>query len=338
MYNITTANEKKAVEAFFSTTNIFCTLTYVCNAFCKKCSTRYHRFKNQYISYEQLNNILNLLTTYNYKGTVNLGGGESLTFSNLDYFVKTLLNKNSELKIRILTNGLLLNEKLPDYFFDKRIQWGITLDGFYNKDLSNLQSGIDLEIIKNNIEKLCKKGFADRFYLNYTLNNQNFSSLKNYIDFANTNGVKELYLTEMKIYYGFEELDKYRFDDNKEEELRILENYAKSLNFSYVRFSLTKSAKEFHKCYNHNHIYPLVDIDGTISFCYGREGSTLGNINNLETIVKWFNLSESLSKKDLAAQKWCSKCSTKYDNKDYKYLPKNIFTNLGNNGKDEKKS
>lgn len=327
---------KNAVDIFFSCKNLFITLTYSCNVFCEKCLTRYHKFKNKSMDLETLNKIIDLIIKNNYRGIINIGSGEALTYKYIDYFISKLLNSNDNLKFRILSNGVLLNAALPKHFFDNRIIWGVTLDGFVNNDLINLQKGVDLELVKNNICKLAQNGYSKNLYLNYTLNNQNFHSLKNFIDFANACMIKEIYVTEMKIFEGFEYLDKFRFDTNKNNELLQLEEYAKSLNFSKVYFATLLNSNQFDKCYCKNHVFPIIDLDGSLSFCYGHEDRIIGNIFEIETIEKWFKLYNSLYSNSDIGTKYCYDCSTKYYGDDYLSVPKKIYTYL-NQGINENK-
>ncbi|MEI0446634.1 hypothetical protein R4J03_06195 [Brachyspira intermedia] len=322
--------QKEALETFFSSKNIFITLTHYCNAFCQKCLTRYHKFRNQSITYEMLNCISDFIIKHDYNGTINIGSGEALTYKYLGDFVNKILTKNRNTKFRILTNGILLNKNLDNYYFDKRITWGVTFDGFTNDDLTDLQSGVDIEIVKKNISDLCQAGYNENIYLNYTLNKQNFKSLKEFIDFASKNNVRELYVTEMKIFCGFEKLEKFRFDSSKSSELFELEKYAKSLNFYKVYFATLFSSKPFDKCYNVEHVYPIIDIDGSLSFCYGQEDKILGNVFDNETIVKWYKLYLSLKDHTDAGKKWCTNCSTKYDGSPYLKVPLDVYTYLKN--------
>lgn len=140
--------EKEAISTFFSSKNIFITLTYYCNAFCQKCLTRYHKFRNQSISYEMLNDISEFIIKYDYNGIINIGSGEALTYEFLGEFVNRILNKNTNTRFRILTNGMLFNKDLDNYYFNNRITWGVTFDGFVNDDLTDLQKGVDIETVK----------------------------------------------------------------------------------------------------------------------------------------------------------------------------------------------
>ena len=143
---------------FFAQKNIFVVLTYKCNAFCQKCITRYNRFRNQSMSVEDSRRLANWFIDNNYSGTINMGSGESLLYEELPDFVEKILTGLPNVSFRILSNGKLFTSRLPAILFSPRVNWGITLDGFCNSDLDNLQQGIDIEVIKENIASVCSAG------------------------------------------------------------------------------------------------------------------------------------------------------------------------------------
>jgi hypothetical protein len=217
---------------------------------------------------------------------------------------------------------MLVSSDLPEIFFSPNITLGLTLDGFYNKDLIDLQKGVDLEIVKKNIESVCKAGNAQRCYLNYTLNNQNVNSLKEFIDFAAKNSIPEIYTTEMKIYEKFKHLDKFRLTEENKDLVANLEQYAKSLNFKTVSFDTVKPAHTRDKCFrNKGGVSPIIDLDGSVAFCYGQEDKFVGNIFDEKTIIKWALLKESLIHNDAQAETWCERCYSKKNHDEYISVP-----------------
>lgn len=315
-------SEGSIFSNFFSSKNLFIALTYRCNAFCEKCITRYNRFKNQSMSKDNCEKLINLLIENNYTGTINLGSGESLTYEFLPYFVESLLNALPEVKFRILSNGMLFSSQLPESFFSSRILWGITLDGFFNSELQNLQKGVDVEIVKENITSVCEAGFSKNLYLNYTMNNQNVKSLKEYIDFAAKLHIPKLFTTEIKIYEGFKHLDKYRLSKNDKSFIKKMKNYAQSLNFKYAYFDTAENEFCRKECFNHQgYVSPIIDMDCSVAFCYGQEDKLLGNIFEEETFMKWNSLYGKLKSNDNVAENWCKKCSSLKDENDYFSVP-----------------
>ena len=315
-------NVQAAYDEFFSSRNIFVVLTYKCNAFCQKCITRYNRFQNQSMTEENCSKLANLFVNHNFSGTINLGSGESFTYPALPKFVGFLLNNLPSVRFRILSNGMLVSSNLPKFFFSPNITLGLTLDGFYNKDLINLQKGVDLDIVKKNIASVCDAGNAQRFYLNYTLNNQNVNSLKEFIDFAAENNIPEIYTTEMKIYDKFKHLDKFRLTKENKELVTVLEQYAKSLNFKKVFFDTVTPAHIRDKCYRKKGgVSPIIDLDGSVAFCYGQEDKFVGNIFDEKTIIKWALLKESLIHNADQAEAWCERCYSKKNHDEYISVP-----------------
>ena len=314
-----------AAEAFFSSKQLFIALTYRCNAFCEKCITRYNRFQNQSMTENNCHRLIQLLVDNNYSGAINLGSGESLTYDMLPFFVETLLEKLPKLRFRILTNGMLLTAKLPEFFFSPRITWGITLDGFDNSELNNLQKGVDINTVKNNIIEICNSGYSQNLYLNYTMNNQNIKSLKDYIDFASKMNIPRLFTTEMKIYEGFKHLDKYRLTEQDIEKIRELKKYADTLNFKTVYFDKVDSHKNRSKCFlREGLVSPIIDMDCSLAFCYGQEDKLLGNIFYKSTFEKWKRLIQNFKIDNKKADKWCERCFSHASNKQYFSVPKKI--------------
>lgn len=315
-------NTQTAYKNFFSSRNIFIVLTYKCNAFCEKCITRYNRFRNQSMTADNCRRIADLLVSNDYSGTINLGSGESFTYSLLPEFVEYLLNYLPLVRFRILSNGMLISPKIPEIFFSPRVTFGVTFDGFYNEDLLNLQRGVDIEIVKNNIRAVCSDGHSQNFYLNYTLNKQNLKSLKEFIDFAAELNIPQVYTTEMKIYEKFTHLDKYRLSELEKKYVADLEDYAKSLNFKEVSFDTVKPAHFRDKCFKKiGGVSPIIDLDGSVAFCYGQEDKFMGNIFDEKSILKWALLKDSLLRNENQAEKWCSHCYSKQDNNAYISVP-----------------
>ena len=277
---------------------------------------------NQSMSKDNCEKLINLLIENNYSGTINLGSGESLTYEFLPFFVDSLLNGLPEVKFRILSNGMLFSSKLSEFFFSSRVTWGITLDGFYNSELQNLQKGVDIEIVKDNIISVCEAGFSGNLYLNYTMNNQNVKSLKDYIDFASKLNIPKLFTTEIKIYEGFKHLDKYRLSENDKSFIKEMKKYAQLMNFKYAYFDTAENEFRRNKCFNHQgYVSPIIDMDCSVAFCYGQEDKLLGNIFEAETFMKWNSLYEKLKSNENAAENWCEKCSSLKDESDYFSVP-----------------
>ena len=308
--------------SIFHQKNIFVVLTYRCNAFCQKCITRYNRFRDQSMQNEDCVRLANLFVENHYAGTINMGSGESLLHSELPNFVDRILNGSPNVSFRILSNGKLFSFLLPKVLFDPRVNWGITLDGFCNADLVGLQQGVDIDVVKKNIESVCNAGFSGNLYLNYTLNRQNVNSLKAYIDFACGLGIPDLYVTEMKVFKKFENLDRYRISaKDREMAIEMLE-YAKTLPFRTVGSDLDRDLTLPRKCFKRKeNVSPIIDLNGMVTFCSGQEDAFIGNVFDPNTLSKWNDMFEKMISDAHASVKWCSRCFAKIDNDGYFSVP-----------------
>lgn len=291
----------------FRNKNIFIALTYQCNAFCKKCMTRYHINLHKTMSRKTLDNFLHLLKKNNFQGVVSVGSGEPLLYNDIEYFVQELLKINSSIRLRILTNGMALNKKLPVELFSGRCKIGVTFDAFYQESLAEVQKGVDIEQVKYNVSHLAQKYGGDCFYLNYTIYRNNINQLVPFCQFGLKNKINEIYATELKVFTGYE-LDlkdvSVICDDTLSTTIQkareLLEhNSVNSKGIDIFRSSYRSA------CYLRNLASPIVDVDGNVAFCSGREDMYVGNIEQ-ENISDLWN--DYMKKICCCNESWCSLC------------------------------
>ena len=300
--------------------NIFFTLTYQCNAFCEKCMTRKHVYNNYEISEEIINRFVLALSQNDYRGLISMGSGESLLSPYLVPFVQKLFRVNDDIKLRVLTNGVLLDcDQMDDILQGNRITWGITLDGFSQEELLKLQYGVDVELVKRNVEKWCNKKGPENLYLNYTLNAQNLDGVLPFVEWASELGIKDIYITELKIYKPYySKLAWAALDYQDEHTLRVVE---KLLADKRVVCSLKTNAKIRSNCWCIDRIMPIIDIDGSFSFCSGREDFVVGNILDDDAAQKWLAFSSEVKQRT----GWCKECHDRMDENGLYSFPKNKY-------------
>ena len=291
----------------FQNKNIFVALTYQCNAFCKKCMTRFHVNLHQTMNRETLDCFLNLLRKYDYKGIISVGTGEPLLYPDLDYFVQELFKINSSVQLRLLTNGMALSRQLPEELFSGRCKLGVTFDAFEQASLNGLQKGVDLETVKENVSRLSQKYDGSCFYLNYTIYQNNINQLLPFCEFGIKNGIHEIYATELKVFTGYEAELKEVAVIHDENLTSVIANARKFLEDNSIN---STGLDIFHPsrkaaCYLRNAASPIIDVDGSVSFCSGREDIYVGNIKD-ETIADiWQGYIKKVSN---PSEKWCSLC------------------------------
>lgn len=307
----------------FHNKNIFIALTYRCNAFCKKCMTRYHVNRNIEMSKENLNRFFELLKKNDFKGMISVGTGEPLLYSDIDYFVYNVLNVNDQVKLRLLTNGMLLSENNVSKLFSKRCKWGVTMDAFYQNTLDGLQVGVDIEKVKYNVTSVAKRYGGSQMYLNFTVYNDNIDEMLPFCKFAIKNGVRDVYFTELKIFSGYErELEAHRVvhDEHFKETVLLIKKFLIQNGISTSGINFDNKVQRL-KCYESNKASPIIDVDGRVTFCSGREDVFVGNILDDDIEEKWLDYCNRIS---CLNGKWCDLCfDHMLDNGSYR-LPRTI--------------
>ena len=307
----------------FSNKNIFIALTYKCNAFCKKCMTRYHINKSTEMDSEMLNRVLTLLKTRDYSGYVSVGTGEPLLYDKLDVFINSVLSINDVVRLRLLTNGMLLNESNAPLIFSERCKWGVTMDAFEQDTLTELQKGVDIEQVKRNVSNVAKKYGPEKLYLNFTVYQNNIEQILQFCKFAVENGINEVYLTELKLFTGYEkDLSAYKVIHDEHFEAVICEakEYlaAHDIDIRGINF---KNKQYRERCYNKCTASPVIDVDGSVSFCSGREDMYVGNIMESNIEDKWRNFAARLNATNST---WCTLCYDRMLTDETYRLPRTI--------------
>lgn len=291
----------------FQNKNVYIALTYKCNAKCQKCMTRNHVNRSYEMSRELIDIICSKLCEANYQGMISIGSGEPILYPHLEYFISNILSINDMIHLRFLTNGQAFTNELPAICFDNRCKWGVTMDGFVQSDLIGLQEGILIETVKQNIISIIEKYGSKCLYLNFTLNNQNYTSLIDYCKFAASLNISEIYVTELKIYEGYhDELNKYRLCRNETvyKTIHKAKTVLSDKGIPSVSFNLDLP-HEKSQCFLCNRASPIIDVNGTVAFCSGREDIYVGNIKDMDIEDRWRAFSVQLISKNIS---WCEHC------------------------------
>ena len=294
----------------FHNKNIFLALTYRCNAFCKKCMTRYHTNRNMELSPQLLDRIVDKLRAHQYEGLISVGSGEPLLYPHFSAFFSSVLSVNDAISLRILSNGKGFHAGLPAEYFTPRCKWGITMDAFTQEGLSGFQSGIEISQVKDNLAQVVQRYGPDGLYLNYTLHSRNYRELADFCRFAAELGIKEVYVTELKVYEGYEDrLRAYRLERTPEVQ-KALSHAAELLERSGISSSGIPVEEPAWRpaCFLRGKASPIIDVDGSVSFCAGREEVLIGNILDPDIETVWADLCQTLTAQPEA---WCRFCHAK---------------------------
>ena len=230
---------------------------------------------------------------------------------------------NADIKLRLLTNGMLLTNQNVSSVYNKRIKWGITFDAFTQNSLEGFQKGVIIEKVKENVVSFVKCYGGENLYLNFTITSKNISEVLPFCMFAIQNGINEIYLTELKVFSSYEkDLEDYALqnDYTLEREIDKVKEYLTSHNVSIDGINIGRK-NDRRKCYIKNISSPMIDVDGSVSFCSGREDEIIGNIFDKDIVVKWREYVKYIEDNNI---NWCEKCYDKKKQNGIYYLPNTI--------------
>ena len=286
--------------------NLFIALTYKCNAYCAKCMTRNHIHTGAEMDERTLDSIIDYLQTKDYRGLVSVGTGEPLLYPRLSSFIDQLFTINDDIHLRLLTNGMAMTATLPKSVFSSRSTIGVTFDAFNQRTLEGIQRGVDLDIVKQNVKDVVRLHGGDFIYLNYTLYKRNLGELLPFCQFAVENGIRKVYVTEIKIYEGYEnELGEERpqhdsrFFDTISEAKQLLKRHEISTH-GICRENFVQHVG----CFRNGTAAPVIDVDGAVSLCSGREDVHIGNICDSNIDEKYERFVAHIHDDN----KWCRLC------------------------------
>lgn len=303
---------------------IFLNLTTRCNLKCAKCWRSQVWGKGQDIERDVLDNFM--ANYSNYKGRIIVGSGENLICKYLEEFIDWV-NLN-EIDVTILTTALKFDKFLDKKkFFTKNIQWGVTMDGFQQNQVTSIQKGMNIERVKKNLNLIKSRYHDANFYINYTHTKLNLEDTLPLIDFSSTLNINKIYITQLKLFEGLDDSItkeiKNDFDcDHFKDVMRKAEKKSKK-NGIYFYAPLIQRSRECFDCEDKK-FSQIIDVNGDISFCYGRDDKIIGNIldENGESI--WHEHLNKLLDNPEIQNEWCSLChATKTNENGYFYIPKN---------------
>lgn len=273
------------------------TLTTRCNVRCKKC----YMPKDKEMAPRVLASSLKVLQPF--AGNVFVGAGENLVSQNLGVFLQWLGREDVLCRATILTNGLLLDPDVPLYYGPK-IKWGVTLDGMEQNEVAGLQLNMDIELVKSNIQKIKQSYPHQDMYLNYTLHRRNLGSLRAFLELAIDCRIREVYVTKLKVFESTDVdlLSQYDIDLTELKVVSFFHELQLMADAAGVTLKLPAASLHY-RC----KVEPMIDVEGHVSFCVGRETTFIGSIADPDLQEKWVRqlrwIVETNFKND-----WCDKC------------------------------
>ena len=171
-------------------------ITSACASECVKCYRRKIWGRGAPMSDDLFDNVMDGLYKYNQDCSILLGTGEPILEAAKVFRLIEWSNKTNN-SIHILTTGIpLIPKNIEILARAKNLTTQVTLDGFTEKDVENVQR-IKLLKVKENISQAATK---IKLIINYTLTNKNHQSLGDVITFAKKNRIRHIYVTPMMVY------------------------------------------------------------------------------------------------------------------------------------------
>lgn len=124
--------------------------------------------------------------------------------------------------------------------------------------------------------------------------------------------IRDLYITPLKVYKDFNTVKMlpYYIDINQENIKTYLLELCEYARVQGIRMVLPKSKEVFNHCFMINKTSPVIDIDGSVSFCSGKEHIKIGYIDEGNIIEKWQTINQKIRANDQEPS-WCKDCSNR---------------------------
>lgn len=110
-----------------------------CNQQCKYCFTDAGEALPNELNLTEIKNIISQGREMDIKQVVIVGGGEPLLHNDLKEIIDFILN--NKLKILLLTNGTLIDEKKAEYFYNRKVYLCVKLNAFENAQIHDYLVG-----------------------------------------------------------------------------------------------------------------------------------------------------------------------------------------------------
>lgn len=175
--------EKKKIDF----TSAFLHVTDVCNLHCRHCYATVYRRRQQNVSDRDFIRFLEMF--YSEGGTrLVLSGGEPLMHSHIRDFI----GLNPRAAIRILTNGILLDNDFASFIENKQVDIQVSLDGSSARVHDSIRGTGAFQAALKGIDVLKHHGLLDRTSISTTITETNLHDLPSLIQLTHSLGIKAI--------------------------------------------------------------------------------------------------------------------------------------------------
>lgn len=153
-------------------------ITHGCNLKCRHCIVNANEIVKNDVSLKNIINFLNKLKEYNV--SINFTGGEP--FFRKDFKEMLSYCKDNNIKVQIITNGLLLSDSYIDLIKNNNIHLGISIESFKKDNYEIIRGKNTFSRLINILEKLKTRGVNFDIYT--TINYYNLNELEDIFKYA----------------------------------------------------------------------------------------------------------------------------------------------------------
>lgn len=167
-------------------------LTNKCNLQCRHCYLAANNHSTSELSYSDIIRCIDQLSTRGIH-ILNFSGGEPLMHKDWRELCSYSINKGFE--VSIASNGTLITDEVASFIRDNGINVQISIDGACSTTNDKIRGDGSFRSTMSGIEKLISLGHNDKLMLSVTPMKENIDELKELIDLAIKNRLKQISFT-----------------------------------------------------------------------------------------------------------------------------------------------
>lgn len=170
---------------------VFFDITNFCNANCMYCFTDAKKMGTtslNELSYRDIEKLVDSLVKIGVQ-ELSIGGGEPF----LRDVCRVFNYVNAKMSLSVTTNGTIITDSIISNLAANNVRITVSVDSINQKVSNSIRSGIDVELVKHNIDKLLQNSTVrDNLSLRTTVTNYNIDYLTDIVDFCEKNKIPRL--------------------------------------------------------------------------------------------------------------------------------------------------
>lgn len=205
---------------------LYCVVTSLCNIKCIMCQIIKQKWELPERAISEINDLMPYLEIVKWQG------GEVFLYKHFEQLMDAAGKNN--VSQEIVTNGLLLNERVINKLINYNVDLYISVDGLTKDIYESIRVGADFDLLINNLQLLkeIKSGYTDHVMnlgLNVLVMKKNIDQIEFYPEFAYKYGFKKLCVNAFGPDFISDE-NIFHYNKNKEFEIKIMQIKEKLLN------------------------------------------------------------------------------------------------------------